>query len=39
MKIGYFGQAPFGRDVLVRLLDAGHEIVGVYAPPPDPGGD
>ncbi len=31
-KIAYFGQAPFGRDVLVKLLDAGHEIVGVYAP-------
>jgi len=40
MKIAYFGQAPFGRDVLVRLLEAGHEIVGVYTPPagarPDP---
>jgi methionyl-tRNA formyltransferase len=34
MKLAYFGQAPFGRDVLVRLLDAGHEVVGVYAPPP-----
>jgi methionyl-tRNA formyltransferase len=34
MKIAYFGQAPFGRDVLVRLLDAGHEVVAVYAPPP-----
>ena len=40
MRIACFGQAPFGRDVLVRLLDAGHEIVGIYAPPagakPDP---
>jgi methionyl-tRNA formyltransferase len=36
MRIAYFGQAPFGRDVLVRLLEAGHEIVGVYAPPPGP---
>jgi methionyl-tRNA formyltransferase len=34
MRIAYFGQASFGRDVLVRLLDAGHEIAGVYAPPP-----
>jgi len=33
MRIALFGQAPFGRDVLVRLLGAGHEIVGVYAPP------
>ena len=40
MRVAYFGQAPFGRDVLVRLLDAGHELVAVYAPPagarPDP---
>jgi len=40
LKIACFGQAPFGRDVLVRLLEAGHEIVGTYAPPagrrPDP---
>lgn len=40
LRIAHFGQAPFGRDVLVRLLEAGHEIVGVYAPPeakrPDP---
>ena len=40
MRLAYFGQAPFGRDVLVRLLEAGHEVVGVYAPPagtrPDP---
>ncbi len=40
LRIAYFGQAPFGRDVLIRLLEAGHEIVGVYAPPdgkrPDP---
>lgn len=32
LKIAYFGQAAFGRDVLVRLVEAGHEIVGVYAP-------
>jgi methionyl-tRNA formyltransferase len=35
-----FGQAPFGRDTLVRLLGAGHEVAAVYAPPagtrPDP---
>ena len=40
LRIAYFGQAPFGRDVLVQLTLAGHEIVGVYAPPegrrPDP---
>ncbi len=38
LRIAYFGQAQFGCDVLVRLLDAGHEIVGVYAPPAKPGG-
>jgi methionyl-tRNA formyltransferase len=40
MKLALFGQAPFGRDVLVRLIAQGHTIVGVYAPPevrrPDP---
>jgi len=40
LKIALFGQAAFGRDVLVRLGQAGHEIVAVYAPPegrrPDP---
>ena len=40
LRIALFGQAPFGRDTLVRLLEAGHELVGVYAPPagarPDP---
>lgn len=39
-RIVIFGQAAFGRDVLVRLLEAGHDIVGVHAPPdrgrPDP---
>jgi methionyl-tRNA formyltransferase len=33
LRIALFGQAAFGRDVLLRLLDAGHEVVGVYAPP------
>jgi methionyl-tRNA formyltransferase len=40
MRIALFGQAPFGRDTLVRLLEAGHEVAAVYAPPagarPDP---
>lgn len=40
LRIALFGQAPFGRDSLVRLAEAGHEIVGVYTPPegrrPDP---
>lgn len=40
LRIALFGQAPFGRDTLVRLSEAGHQIVGVYTPPegrrPDP---
>ncbi len=32
-RIAVFGQAAFARDVAVRLLEAGHELVGVYAPP------
>jgi methionyl-tRNA formyltransferase len=40
LRLAIFGQAPFGRDVTERLLEAGHEVVGVYAPPekgrPDP---
>jgi methionyl-tRNA formyltransferase len=40
LRIAIFGQAPFGREVTERLALAGHEIVGVYAPPekgrPDP---
>lgn len=36
LRIALFGQAPFGRDTLVRLLEAGHEVVGVYAPPEGP---
>ncbi|MFQ5416811.1 MAG: methionyl-tRNA formyltransferase [Myxococcota bacterium] len=38
--IALFGQAAFGRDVLVRLQDDGHDIVAAYVPPdgsrPDP---
>ncbi len=40
MRIAIFGQAAFGKDVLIGVAEAGHEIVGVYAPPakgrPDP---
>ena len=40
LRIALFGQAAFGRDVLLRLRERGHEIVAVYAPPdagrPDP---
>jgi methionyl-tRNA formyltransferase len=40
LRIALFGQAAFGRDVLLRLLEDGHEIAAVYAPPdagrPDP---
>ena len=40
LRIALFGQAPFGKEVLERLVEAGHQIVGVYAPPeggrPDP---
>jgi len=41
LKIVIFGQAPFGRDVAIRLAEAGHQIVGVHVPPdasgrPDP---
>jgi methionyl-tRNA formyltransferase len=40
LRIALFGQAAFGRDVLAGLADAGHQIVGIYAPPegarPDP---
>lgn len=40
-RIALFGQAAFAKDVLLRLLDAGHEIVAVYTLPagagkPDP---
>ena len=40
LRIALFGQAAFGRDVLLRLLSATHDVVGVYVPPegrrPDP---
>jgi methionyl-tRNA formyltransferase len=40
LRIAIFGQALFGREVSERLANAGHEVVGVYAPPegsrPDP---
>ena len=40
LRIAIFGQAPFGRDVLAGLLDAGHQVVAAYVPPergrPDP---
>jgi len=40
LRVAVFGQAPFGRDVTVGLLEAGHTVVGVYVPPdggrPDP---
>lgn len=37
LRLAIFGQAPFGRDVTLRLAEAGHEIVGVHVPP-DGGG-
>jgi methionyl-tRNA formyltransferase len=40
LRIAVFGQAPFGRDVAVRLAEAGHVSAGVHGPPdrgrPDP---
>ncbi|MEN8182215.1 MAG: methionyl-tRNA formyltransferase [Myxococcota bacterium] len=33
LRIALFGQAAFAREVLAGLADAGHEIVGVFAPP------
>jgi len=36
-RIALFGQAAFARDVLVGLLDAGHEMAAVYVPPDAPG--
>lgn len=40
LKIALFGQAAFAKDCLDRLLEEGHRVVGVFAPPdgsrPDP---
>jgi methionyl-tRNA formyltransferase len=33
LRIALFGQAPLAVDCLDRLLEDGHEVVGVYAPP------
>ncbi|MFP8880245.1 MAG: methionyl-tRNA formyltransferase [Myxococcota bacterium] len=33
LRIAFFGQAAFGKDVLIKLVEEGHEIVGVYVPP------
>ena len=33
LRIALFGQARFGRDCLLGLLEEGHEVVGVYVPP------
>ncbi len=33
LRIALFGQAAFAKDVLVGLVERGHSIVGVYAPP------
>ncbi len=39
-RIAIFGQGPFGKDAMTRLLEAGHEIAVVCVPPdkgrPDP---
>ncbi|MBW2695484.1 MAG: methionyl-tRNA formyltransferase [Deltaproteobacteria bacterium] len=35
LRIAIFGQAPFGRDVALRLVEAGHALVAVHAPPDD----
>jgi methionyl-tRNA formyltransferase len=33
LRIAIFGQAPFGRDVAVRLAQAGHLLAAVHVPP------
>lgn len=37
LRIAIFGQALFGRDVALRLAEAGHCIVYVHVPPDAPG--
>ena len=38
MRIALIGQAPFGAAVFERLVEDGHEIVGVFTPPEREGG-
>ena len=38
MRIALIGQAPFGAAVFQRLIEDGHEIVGVFTPPEREGG-
>lgn len=38
MRIVLMGQAPFGAKTLEALLEAGEEVVAVYAPAANPGG-
>ena len=38
MRIALIGQAPFGAAVFQRLVEDGHEIVGVFTPPEREGG-
>ncbi len=33
LRIALFGQAPFGREVAVRLAEAGHILAAVHVPP------
>lgn len=38
MRLAFMGSAEFGVPALAALLDAGHEIAAVYAPPARPAG-
>ena len=38
MRIALIGQAPFGAAVFQRLIEDGHQIVGVFTPPEREGG-